>query len=153
MADLIDRDALMKEICGNECGSVCDEECKNVMCNFYDYIMDAPTIEPEMLLIPKEVSATDIDKLTEMIKGSLLQAYPNDAMFTAVRHGQWIAVSCFDACGGDEEAWMAHGNPIAYHYCSECKNETYLNEEGKEILSDYCPFCGADMREGGANND
>lgn len=64
-----------------------------------------------------------------------------------VRHGQWIAVSAFDACGGDEEAWMAHGNPIAYHYCSECKNETYLNEEGKEILSDYCPFCGADMRE------
>lgn len=44
---LIDRDALMKEICGNECGCVCDEECKNAMCNFYDYIMDAPTIEPE----------------------------------------------------------------------------------------------------------
>lgn len=64
-----------------------------------------------------------------------------------VRHGHWIAVSAFDACGGDEEAWMAHGNPIAYHYCSECKNETYLNEEGKEILSDYCPFCGADMWE------
>jgi len=44
MADLIDRDALMKEICGNECGSVCDEECENVMCNYYDYIMDAPAI-------------------------------------------------------------------------------------------------------------
>lgn len=64
-----------------------------------------------------------------------------------VRHGQWVAVSCFEACGGDEEVWMAHGNPTAYHYCSECKNETYLNEEGKEILSDYCPFCGADMKE------
>lgn len=48
------------------------------------------TIESEVLLIPKEVSATDIDKLTEMIKDSLLQAYPNDAMFTAVRHGHWI---------------------------------------------------------------
>jgi hypothetical protein len=44
MADLIDRDALMKEICGNECGSVCDEECENVMCNYYDYIMDAPSV-------------------------------------------------------------------------------------------------------------
>lgn len=44
MADLIDRDALIKEICGNECGSVCDEECENVMCNYYDYIMDAPAI-------------------------------------------------------------------------------------------------------------
>lgn len=117
-----------------------------------ELIAEQPTIEPEVLLIPKEVSATDIDKLTEMIKGSLLQAYPNDVMFTAVRHGHWISVSSFDACGGDEEAWMAHGNPIAYHYCSECKNETYLNEEGKEIISDYCPFCGADMREEGADN-
>lgn len=44
MADLIDRDALMKEICENECGSVCDEECENVMCNYYDYIMDAPAV-------------------------------------------------------------------------------------------------------------
>jgi hypothetical protein len=69
-----------------------------------------------------------------------------------VRRGRWIAVSSLDACGGDEEAWMAHGNPTAYHYCSECKNETYLNEEGKEILSDYCPFCGADLREEGADN-
>jgi len=70
-----------------------------------------------------------------------------------VRRGRWIAVSAFDACDGDEEVWMAHGNPTAYHYCSECKNKTYLNEEGKEILSDYCPFCGADMREEGADND
>ena len=44
MADLIDRDALMKKICGNECGSVCDEECENAACNFYDYIMDAPVV-------------------------------------------------------------------------------------------------------------
>ena len=44
MADLIDRDALMKKICGNECGSVCDEECENAICNFYDYIMDAPAV-------------------------------------------------------------------------------------------------------------
>lgn len=44
---LIDADALMKKICGNECGSVCDEECENAECNFYDYIMDAPTIEAE----------------------------------------------------------------------------------------------------------
>ena len=69
-----------------------------------------------------------------------------------VRRGRWIPVSSFDACGGDEEVWIAHGNPTAYHYCSECKNETYLNEEGKEILSDYCPFCGADLREVGADD-
>lgn len=51
MADLIDRDALLKKICGNECGSVCNEECENVMCNYYDYIMDAPAVN---LWIPVE---------------------------------------------------------------------------------------------------
>lgn len=44
MADLIDRDALMKKICESECGSVCDKECVNSWCNFYDYIMDAPAV-------------------------------------------------------------------------------------------------------------
>ena len=44
MADLIDRDAIMKKICGNECGSVYDEECENAYCNFYGYIMDAPAV-------------------------------------------------------------------------------------------------------------
>lgn len=44
MGDLIERDALMKTICDNECGSVCDEECENAFCNFYDYIMDAPAV-------------------------------------------------------------------------------------------------------------
>ena len=59
MADLIDRDALMKEICGNECGSVCDEECENVMCNYYDYIMDAPAINR---WISVEDALPEIDK-------------------------------------------------------------------------------------------
>jgi hypothetical protein len=106
----------------------------------------------------------DADSLKVRLSGCMI-LMPNGEKCTAkraidtqgtiepeVRHGRWIAVSAFDACGGDEEVWMAHGNPTAYHYCSECKNETYLNEEGKEILSDYCPFCGADMREEGADN-
>ena len=65
--------------------------------------------------------------------------------------GHWIGVSSYDAFGGDYETWMAHGDPIAYHYCSECKDECYVDEDGKEILSDFCPFCGADMR-GDENN-
>ena len=65
------------------------------------------------------------------------------------KKGHWIGVSCNDAFGGDYEAWMSHGDPIAYHYCSECKDEGYLDEDGKEILSDFCPSCGADMRSDG----
>lgn len=48
---LIDANALMKCICGNECG-VYPEDCggmesKTVPCNFYAYVNEAPTIEAE----------------------------------------------------------------------------------------------------------
>lgn len=96
-----------------------------------------PTIESEVLLIPKEVGATDIDKLTEMIKGSLLQTYPNDAMFTAVQHGHWIQ----------------QDSPNGRHFnCSECGNEfTVPCSEMIDprdyvcYLDDYCGKCGARM--------
>ena len=60
--------------------------------------------------------------------------------------GEWIEVRAFDAFGGDEAAWMAHDNPIAFHYCSECKEQTRLDEFGEEMLSKYCPNCGARMK-------
>ena len=63
------------------------------------------------------------------------------------RTGYWIPVGSYEACGGDYEAWMAHGNPVAFHYCSECKEEPYVDENGNEILSKFCPFCGAKMFE------
>ena len=65
--------------------------------------------------------------------------------------GEWIGVRAFDALGGDEVAWMAHGNPIVFHYCSECKEQTRLDEFGEEMLSKYCPNCGAKMK--GADNE
>ena len=67
------------------------------------------------------------------------------------RNGTWIPVDSFTVFGGDEVTWMAHGNPIALHYCSVCGNDAYADEEGKDILSDFCPHCGADMR--GDQND
>lgn len=32
--------------------------------------------------------------------------------------------------------------------CSECKKEAEINSWGFYTLSDFCPNCGADMREG-----
>jgi hypothetical protein len=60
--------------------------------------------------------------------------------------GEWIAVSSYDAFGGSEELWNAHGNPTAFHYCSKCKAQSYVNEFGEELLTDYCPNCGARMK-------
>ena len=57
------------------------------------FVKNLPTIEPEALLIPKEVSATDIDKLTEMIKGSVHVGAPGGArklMQDAPAVNRWI---------------------------------------------------------------
>lgn len=62
------------------------------------------------------------------------------------KRGEWIAVDSYSAFGGDETVWIAHGNPTAFHYCSNCKEQAYADEFGKEILSDFCPNCGADLR-------
>lgn len=67
------------------------------------------------------------------------------------KKGCWIAVDSYTAFGGDEILWMSHGNPIALHYCSECKNDAYAGEDGEDLLTDFCPNCGADMR--GEPND
>jgi len=62
------------------------------------------------------------------------------------KKGCWISVDSYTAFGGDEMLWMSHGNPIALHYCSECKNDAYAGEDGEDLLTDFCPNCGADMR-------
>lgn len=61
--------------------------------------------------------------------------------------GKWIAVDSFTAFGGDEATWEAHGNPVAYYYCSVCKEQCHVDEFGEFILSNYCPDCGAKMEE------
>lgn len=65
--------------------------------------------------------------------------------------GKWIPVDSYSAFGGDEVMWEAHGNPIAFYYCSECKEHAYAGEDGESLLTTYCPNCGADMR--GDSND
>ena len=64
------------------------------------------------------------------------------------KKGRWIPVDSYSAFGGDEATWMAHGNPVAFYYCSECKEQAYAGEDGESLLTAYCPNCGADMRGG-----
>lgn len=58
-----------------------------------------------------------------------------------VRHGRWVEYE--------------NESDMGYHYCSECKHQAFNYDEGDcnvEILSDYCPHCGARM-DGGDKND
>ena len=51
-----------------------------------------------------------------------------------VRHGRWVEYE--------------NESDMGYHYCSECKHQAFNYDEGVcnvEILSDYCPNCGAKM--------
>ena len=34
---------------------------------------------------------------------------------------------------------------ILTHKCSHCENEAHLDEFGEELLTEYCPECGAKM--------
>jgi len=89
---------------------------------------------------------TDEGKLEvyAQLMGLLVQA--PTALEEEEKEGSWIPVDSYSTFGGDEETWEAHGNPIAYHYCSECKNQVNVNEFGEELLTDYCPYCGAKMK-------
>lgn len=52
-------------------------------------------------------------------------------------HGEWLE--------WDDERWGG-----VWYYCSNCHNDAlYKRVDGifKQILSDYCPNCGADMRK------
>lgn len=60
--------------------------------------------------------------------------------------GEWIPVDSYSAFGGDEATWMAHDNPVAFYYCSECKEQAYAGEDGESLTTEFCPSCGADMR-------
>lgn len=80
----------------------------------------------------------------------MLDTYTNEGCPTMYSNpeqkGKWIPVDSFSAFGGDEAMWMAYGNPVAFYYCSECKEQAYAGEDGESLLTDFCPFCGADMR-------
>lgn len=49
--------------------------------------------------------------------------------------GKWIPV-------------QAHGDPVAFYYCSECKEQIVLSETREDLLPKHCPQCGARMVNG-----
>ena len=62
--------------------------------------------------------------------------------------GHWIPVGMVEVVGGESAQW---GSAIAYHKCSECDEQALRDDFEQEVLSDFCPHCGAKME--GANNE
>ena len=56
--------------------------------------------------------------------------------------GYWIPVGIAEAVGGESAQW---GSAIAYHKCSECDWQALGDDFEQEVLSKWCPHCGAKM--------
>ena len=119
---------------------VCEEIIRFKDKQFYDavHLLDDGTLE---------IHVTDY----KMVKRVLVEDDNNFGNFFCEDKAdrpqvEWLAVSSYDAFGGSEELWNAHGNPTAFHYCSKCKAQSYVNEFGEELLTDFCPHCGAKMK-------
>ncbi len=81
---------------------------------------------------------TDFDAVSSILMAPIVEP--------ETKSGRWLPVDSYTAHGGDQATWEAHGNPIAFYYCSECKGQAYAGEDGESLLTDFCPHCGADLR-------
>lgn len=63
-----------------------------------------------------------------------------------VRHGHWETVFMSEATGYDPTL-ANYIDPVFCHRCSVCKEDARLDEFGEEMISKYCPNCGAKMDE------
>lgn len=56
----------------------------------------------------------------------------------------WKTLTMSDISGWDVSLTGGY-DPVAEYVCSHCSNCALANYEGEEVLSAYCPFCGAKM--------
>ena len=92
-------------------------------CDKSKFIYNAPRTE-QVILCPEHYALS-----------RLLSAQPQ-------RTGHWIPVGMAEAVGGESAQW---GSAVAYHKCSECDGQALRDDFEQEVLSKWCPHCGAKM--------
>ena len=156
-----DKQALIKHFCSRDCGSAADG-CTIMPCHEIELIQEFPTTDTDSdtisrakaidalnnIEIPRNASwyqyyqqaLTAVDKLPpaqpERIKGHWIESNGlNILMKKFIEKGETWRVC--DKCGA--------GFMIGYQYeCDKLYHETFHN---------FCPNCGADMREKGENGE
>ena len=94
-----------------------------------DIIDNAPTVRPSFVL--KDMTEEDI----ENFKVAYQRATSKGLIIKTDRpHGKWL--------GWINEIWG--GTTI---YCSNCKIDALRDKNNHFVKSNFCPNCGADMRE------
>ena len=80
--------------------------------------------------IPAEPNATKYYRDALYDACQLIESLPPAAQ---PKHGEWL-------WNGDTLDWER------LYYCSECKKYALRDTDGKEVLSDFCPHCSAEMK-------
>ena len=89
------------------------------------------------------------EELDRMSKREIIRLYKrtveqlNDAV--PVRHGRWISHTMSEITGYDPA--LSGDDPVCSYSCSVCGEDCYVSDTGDDILSDFCPNCGARMDE------
>ena len=98
--------------------------------------------EAVMLTIEQTINIkVDKDELIRAMqydRGHYEKGYADGAA-SQTRHGRW-------SYGYNSEAGML------CHFCTACGKEAYWDTDYGQQLFKFCPNCGADMREEGADN-
>ena len=81
-----------------------------------------------------------IESLAEDIRSIFSDVQP-------VKRGYWKATMMSEGTGWDLSYTGGRDEVLEYN-CSVCGKANILDEFGENFLPPYCPFCGADLREG-----
>ena len=75
--------------------------------------------------------------------------FKNKTDFKEIVRGKWLITTAFEIIGCKKRVWGK--NPIVMLYCSNCRKEPYSDKEFfddetlKNLMTAYCPRCGAKM--------
>lgn len=96
----------------------------------YGIIDNAPTVEPQKVLVAHVTF--DKDKLEEIVRDQVIEPIKNGELVIKEEkpQGKW------------EEPFESNGK--TYHKCNHCHISSELI-----LIDNFCPNCGADMREEG----
>lgn len=121
--------------------------------------VDAMQYDTELRQLPPAQPEPCEDAVSrEEVLNCLEWQYPNKLPRTKImelppvtlkqRTGYWYPVGMAEVVGGESAMW---GSVVAYHKCSECDEQALKDDFEQEVLSKWCPHCGAKME--GANNE
>ena len=137
--DLISRKQAIEALCREECGFD-RKECKVGSCYDVEIIEDVPSVQPDV----PDTNVGELISRQEAIKAILGESPEvNYPIYYAEKIRALPSVQPERKRGKWRRRLVDSGFNADWH-CSECGWKTSLEEHGYN----FCPNCGADMREG-----